>query len=161
MATQAGPTGIAQGLTAKNNLATQNLQDSAVTNNAQSQAMAAQNLSMKGGMGSGSRERLHAQGAQNLMNTKQDASNQGAMNNLNITADDEKRKLGLLKDLPSMFMNDAQMDLGKKNTDVSNSMGTANNFYNQDMQAWGANQMAMGQAQQYNAANKGILSGLF
>lgn len=160
MATQVGPTDIAQRLSEKNQLESKNLADQAIANEAQSRATNLESMAMKGGIGSGSRERLAGQGQLNLMNTNQNIANNKSINNMSILADDEQRKFGLLSNLPNQYLQHAQMDVGKKQFDIGNSINTSNNIYSQGMQAWGANQMAIAQANAANKASGGLL-GLF
>lgn len=160
MATQAGPTQGAQRLLDVNKLETQGLRDQSLRDTSSARATAEANLAMKGGLGTGSRERLASQTGMNTIMNNQQLNNQAAMNSGNIQAKDEETKLGLLRDLPGQYMQHAQTDIGKRQFDIGNSINTANTRYGAGMQEWGANQLAIQQAQSANKASKGLL-GIF
>lgn len=156
-----GPSQSAQYLQQANQLETQAQRDQLQNSLASNRATAEMNLATKGGRGTGSRERLANSAMLSGITGNQEINRQSSLNNLNTLANDESQKLGLLSSLPSQYMNMAQFDTGKKQFDISNSIGTATNAYNQQMQAWAGNQLARSQANSYNAANKGLLGGLF
>jgi hypothetical protein len=132
-------------------------------NNQQASSLATSqaNLAMKGGLSSGASERLAQANNTTGLNQRMGINSQSSLNNLNTLAQDENRKLGLTKDLIGLNMDQARFNTGLKQFDIGNALSTQNNFYNQDMQRYGANQLARSQAQAHNAANKGLLGGLF
>lgn len=161
IATQEGPTSIAQRMMDANKQEANAQRDMLNANQASQQATQSANLAMKSGLGSGSRERMNNSMANANVMANQGINQQASLNNLNTLAQDEERKFGLLQNLPSQYMDMARFDTGKKEFDISNSIGTATNSYNQQMGAYAGNQLARQQAKSYNASNKGLLGGLF
>lgn len=157
-ANQQGPSSIAQSLLSANDAETSSMIDKMQNANASQMATQSANLATKGGMSSGARERLASNMANNNVNNINSINQQSSINNLNTLAQDEERKFGLLKDLPSQYLGLADRVNNNRQFDISNSLGVATNSYNQGMQAYGANQLARQQAQSYNAGNKGLLS---
>lgn len=160
-ATQTGPSQSAQHLMGASDLEAQAQKDQAVAGNNSSMATQEANMAMKGGLGTGSRERMASTANTGLMNTNNSINQQNSLNKMNTLAGDEQQKLGILQGLPDQYMDMAKFNTGKKQTDINNSIGTSTDLYNSEMGAWAGNQMAIGQAKQFNASQKGMLGGLF
>lgn len=156
-----GPSQSAQYLMGASDIQSQQAQDQMQRDTASQRATQEANLAMKGGLGSGARERLAGQTATQNVMAGQDIARQGGLNKLNIQAQDEAQKLGLLQNLPGQYQSFGQNQMARQVGDVQGGMGLLQNKYNADMQAYAANQMARQQAQAYNAGNKGLLGGLF
>lgn len=156
-ATQQGPSSIAQNLLQANDQQTQMQRDDLSNQMSSQRATQEANMAMKGGLGTGSRERMASQGMLGNMQANQQLNAQSSLNNMNTLAQDEDRKFGLLQGLPSQFLQMGQYDQGKKQFDINNSIGTATNSYNQQMGAYAGNQLARQQGQAFNAGNEGLL----
>lgn len=161
MANKQGPTREAQYLMDANAKNSEMQKANLLSDTASQMASTTSSLAMKSGLGSGARERLNNQMSVNNVNNMNQINSQGSLNNMNILANDEKMKRGLLSDLSGSYMNMANHNLGKKEFDVKNSLGTANRTYDQQMKEYSANQLARSQAQSFNKSNKGVLGGLF
>lgn len=137
-ATAEGPSQSAQYLMQKNQGAMDRAQGSQLRQNASQFQQLQDSLAMRGGMDRGARLR----GAQDLqrqnMQTMAQGNIQRANNDLGILAQDEQSKFNLLQDMPGQNLRYADFQLGKDKFDIENSLGTANNFYNQDMSSWAA-----------------------
>lgn len=160
-ATAQGPSQSAQYLLGANEAQAQAQRDQLKNQQASTQATSEANLAMKGGLGTGSRERLAGGLAQQNMMQGQQINQQQGLNKLNTLASDEQQKLGILKSLPGQYQSFGQNQMQRQVGDVQGGMGLLQNKYNADMQAYAANQIARQQAMGQNAANKGLLGGLF
>ncbi len=160
-ATSEGPSASAQYQMDANAANTQANKEQAIADSNSATATNQANLSMKGGLGTGTRERMANSAATNLTNTNNSLNQQQNINDLGIMATDEAQKLSTLQSLPSQYLNLSEFNTNKYATDISNSINTSTNAYNQQMNAWAANQSAIAQANAANAANSGLLSGLF
>jgi hypothetical protein len=156
-----GPSQSAQALMGASDLQAQQAQDQLANQQSSQRATQEANLAMKGGLGSGARERLAGSMATQGVFAGQENNRQNALNKLNIQAQDENQKLGLLRDLPGQYQSFGQNQMARQIGDVQGGMGLLQNKYNADMQGYAANQMARQQAQAFNAGNKGLLGGLF
>jgi hypothetical protein len=161
MATQQGPSQSAQYLMGANEAQSNAQRDQLKNQQASTQATSEANLAMKGGLGTGSRERMAGNlGNQSMMQNQQINQQQG-LNKLNTLANDENNKLGILKNLPGQYQSFGNEQMNRQVGDTQGGMNLLQNKYATDMQAFGANQMARTQAQGQNAASQGLLSGLF
>lgn len=156
-----GPSAQAQYLQQANQMGQQAQRDAMAKAQASNQATQSANLAMKGGLGTGSRERMATQYGQQGMAGAQDIARGGAQADLNILAQDESQKLGLMRDLPGMYQSFGNEQMNRQVGDTQGGMGLLMDKYGRDMQAFGANQMARSQAQSQNAASEGLLGGLF
>jgi hypothetical protein len=113
-------------------------------------------LAMRGGLDSGARERLGSQaGFQTLMN-KQRIANDASGRDLDILAQDEAQKTGMMQALPQSLLAQAGFERGGKQFDIANTLATVGGKYEVDMNEWGANQAAREQAKLANK-NRGLL----
>ena len=160
-ATAQGPSQSAQGLLAANKANQQAQQEQAQRQSIGSQATQAANLAMKGGLGTGSRERMGSQAATGLMRNQNQINQQGGLNALNIRAQDEARKTALQGSLADKYKGLGQFEFGRNASDKQGGMGLLQDKYKADMGAYAANQMAISQANAQNAASGGLLGGLF
>ena len=160
MANSASPSPYAQRMLDANQAQTGIQRGQMANQMASGQATQQANMAMKGGLGSGSRERMGSSALQQNMTANQGLNAQSSLNSMNTLAQDEQNKFGLLKNLPSQYMGMANMDIDKRKYDIGNSVQIGQNAYNQQMGAWGANQLARAQAQSANSASKGLL-GMF
>jgi hypothetical protein len=160
MSQASGPSPYAQSLINANNLQGVASRGQAANGLASARATAESQLATKGGMGTGSRERLAQLGMQSGMTANQDINRQTGLNNMNVLAQDEDRKFSLAKDLPQQYMQLANADIGKQRFDIQNSIQIGSNSFSEQMKAYAANQAAIGQASSANAASKGLL-GIF
>lgn len=156
-----GPSQAAQYLQGANQAEIQGQRDQLDNQQASNLATSQANLAMKGGRGSGSAERLASAGNLQNMLQNQTLNRQAGQNNLNILANDESQKLGILKNLPGQFQSFGNEQMGRQVGDTQGGMNLLTNKYDRDMQAFGANQMARAQAKAQNASSKGLLGGLF
>jgi hypothetical protein len=156
-----GPSQQAEYLMKQQELGSQAQRDALQKNMASQAATQQANLAMKGGLGTGARERMaQSQGLAGMQNL-QNIARQGEQGKMGILAQDEAQKLGLLSSLPGQFRGYGQDLMQRQVGDVQGGMGLKMDKYGRDMQAFAANQIARQQAQQFNASNKGILGGLF
>lgn len=160
-ATAVGPSQQAQYLTQASDIEQAKQRDLMQKNMASQQATQQANLAMKGGLGSGAAERLASGLGQQAMLGGQDIGRQGATDRLNILAQDEAQKLGLMQALPGMYQSFGENQMGRQVADRQGGMGLLMDKYGRDMQAYGANQMARAQAESQNAASQGLLGKLF
>ena len=160
-ATAVGPSQSAQYLQGASQLQGDAQRDQLANQNASNRATSEANMAMKGGLGSGSRERMAASGNVANMNANQNINQQQALSNMNILANDESQKLGLLQNLPGQYQSFGNEQMNRQVADTQGGMGLLMDKYGKDNQAYAANQMARQQAQGYNASNKGLLGGLF
>jgi hypothetical protein len=110
--------------------------------NAGAQSTARNQLAMSGGLRSGARERLAAQGMQGQLK-----GNQNAL--LNTQIQDEATRQKWLGQLPGMEIQNAQYGAGIQDKNINRAMGEVNigrgiqqNQYDKAMQAWAADKSA-------------------
>jgi hypothetical protein len=155
-ATAAGPSASAKYLQEANSRNLNNSLEGADAVGNQTLASATNNMAMRGGMDTGSRERLaKSVGFETMMN-KQKIRNDATGSDLDILAKDEAQKMDTLKSLPASLLAQAGFQQGNKQFDISNTLGTIGNKYGQDMSGWAANQAAREQAMLANK-NSGLL----
>lgn len=115
----------------------------------QAQADARSGLAMRGGLSSGSRERLAASGANNQMNAMQNIGAQAATAKQNIGLQDEQQKQQMLMQLPGMQLAALQPEMQKAGA-WQQMAGQEQALGNQrDL----ANMSAENQANQFNMQN--------
>lgn len=90
-----------------------NLRDKAASGEAGARSEALSSLASKGGLSTGSRERLATSGARNYANSLQEIARGGAQSRLGISAQDESNKLNLLQQLPGMEVQSLQPEFQK------------------------------------------------
>lgn len=155
-ATAEGPSASAKYLMEANTRNTNNSLDQAEALGKSTAAGVTSNLAMRGGLDSGSRERIgRSTGLETMMN-KQRILNDSQGSNLDILAKDEAGKTQMMQALPASLLAQAGYEQGNRRFDIENTLNTVGGKYNADMQAWGANQAAREQAQLANK-NKGAL----
>lgn len=139
----------------QNALAENQLDQGASQTNAQT-AQAEDNLASSGGLTSGARERAAEGGATNYMNMSQNVGRQNTLNQMQIGVNDQQNKMQEMGELPGMETQALQPEFQKANAwenanaqDVGNEINSTNNqntynmnTYQQQMQAWAANQQA-------------------
>ena len=160
-AEQVGPSQSAQYLQGASDLQTQAMKDQMGRDSSSQLASQQANMAMKGGLGSGSAERMAGSMADNNVMRSQQLNQQNSLNKMNTLAQDEQQKLGILKNLPGQMQSFGNEQMGRQVGDVQGGMNLLQNKYGTDMQAYGAKQMAVAQANAQNASSKGLLSGLF
>lgn len=157
IATAQGPSQQAQYLQKINQNQYQNqLANQSKTNESQF-ANLKNDLSMRGGLTSDARERIGTNLANSNISSQQNLYAQNSNNNLKILQGDEANKQNLLKDVSRTGLAYDQNELNKKRFDITNSLNTANNYYNQDMSKWAA--LNASKDQQWAARNTGGLLG--
>lgn len=119
-------------------------------------------LAMRGGMQTGTRERLARQAGLSRLNLNQDIARQEAGNRLQIGINDEQNRLSQLGLLPGMEMNMADAKrralltgVQGEERELDRRTGFNQNLYGQNMSAWAANKQA--DATMRAAPNKGFL----
>lgn len=112
------------------------------------------NLASRGGLASGSRERLAANNARDRLFAQQQQSGTDQQARLNINAQDAQRQLGILQSLPGQFQQRANFDRDNLRFDTTNRITDLNNA-NQDSIAR-TSALAEAQIQQQNAPKGGI-----
>lgn len=153
LATQEGPSKSAQYQTEQANLLKQNNIDAATQQAAGAQADARSQLAMRGGMASGSRERLAQAGQRDLLGSKQAAFRQNTGNILDILKTDEDAKRQALSQFANAEGQIAGSNLGIKNKatefNTTNLLSEAGKKREADMEAyksaldkWSANKQA-------------------
>ena len=139
----------------QNQLAEDALEKGAAESNAAT-AGAIDTLGSSGGVSAGARERAAEAGANNYTNMAQNTSRQNSLNQLQIGVNDQQNKMQEMGMLPGMEsqalqpqFQEANMWEQARSQDVNNAINANNsanqwnqNMYNQQMQAWGANQQA-------------------
>lgn len=149
-ATSQGPSQQANYLMDANQRNTQNQLGQAEEMGRGQMASATGQMAMRGGLDAGARERMGSQGGfQTLMN-KQKIMNDSAGSNLNILAQDEAQKTGMMQALPSQLLSQAGFEQGGKQFDIANTLQTVGGKYDTDMREWGASQAAREQAKLAN-----------
>lgn len=137
-ATAEGPSQSAQYLMDQNNALANKANSAAINQSAGQFQNLVNNQAMRGGMDRGSRLRaLNKMGNTNLNAIHQNNINRNN-NQLDILQKDEASKFALLGQMPGKSLQYANHDLDKAKFDITNSLNTANNFYNQDMSQWAA-----------------------
>lgn len=119
-------------------------------------------LAARGGLQSGSRERLAAQAGRDSLIAQQEQSNTDQQARLNISAQDAQRQLGILQNLPGQFLQRANFDRQNLQFDTNNKITDLNNANQDAIQRSSA--LAEAQIQQQNAPKGGIggvVSGIF
>lgn len=160
-ATAVGPSEQAQYLQGASKLQAADQRDALAKSQASQMATQQANLAMKGGLGSGAAERLASGMGQQAMMGGQNIARDAAGRNMNILAQDEAQKLGIMQQLPGMYQSYGQEQMGRQVGDRQGGMGLLMDKYGRDMQAFGANQMARAQAEAQNASSGGLLGKLF
>lgn len=84
-------------------------------------AMARSGIAMRGGLSSGSRERIATSSARDLLNARQGVGRAAASNKLNLMSTDEQNRLGMLKDFTGQ-----ETGLQKYNLDMGNKQNEFN-----------------------------------
>ncbi len=152
-ALRTGPSQWAGLATQQQGLEEKNAREGAQRDAAGQTAQAQGQMAMRGGITSGSRERLATEGARNQLNMTQGIARQGSQNRLQIGVNDEQNRIEQLGMLPGMEntalqpgFQKAQMMQGANQFDVGQStqeMGNKNAFnagtYNSQMGGWAAN----------------------
>lgn len=119
-------------------------------------AQAEANLASHGGLSSGARERLAAQGGNNYLNMAQDVNNQAGQGMLNADIQDEQNRMSQLRAQPGMEiaatapeLAKANMNIGAQQYDLNNNINSFDKLnyanlqkYNSQMGAWAAGQQA-------------------
>jgi hypothetical protein len=148
--TSQGPSQQAQYLQGANTRNMNNSLDQADGLGRANTANVTSNLAMRGGLDSGSRERVAKAGGFETMMGKQKIMNDAAGANLDILSKDESQKTSMLQALPASLLAQAGFQQGNKQFDIANTLDTVGGKYNTDMSAWAANQAAREQAQLAN-----------
>lgn len=151
-----GPSQSAQYQLQGNQRATNNALDNVESQGKSAMASANTNMAMRGGLDAGSRERMNRSNMLGMMSGKQQALNEGHGRELDILANDEQQKLGVLQSLSPQLLNQAQFEAGLKQYDIGNNLNVMGNKYSEDMRAWAGNQSAREQAELANK-KQGIL----
>jgi len=117
--------------------------DDAAAQAAQGRAQAFSQLAQSGGLSGAARERIGQSGARNLLQSRQNIARQGQQSGLDISAQDEQRRIGQLQQLPGMEMQRAGLDERNRafNADIqSRNVGAGlaekNLQRTQDLDAW-------------------------
>jgi hypothetical protein len=144
----------------QNQLSAQNQKDlsAATAQGATDQARQAM-MATGGGTNSGASAFLAAQGARNQMLGAQNINNQAGANNLSIEQADAQNKQQMLGTVASGQVAGLATNAQTQAQNLNNQNAWNANNYNQQMQAWGANQTANAQAVAANK-NNGFLGGL-
>lgn len=127
----AGPSPWATAATAREGKNAMNARDNAQQSAASATQGAEDQLAMTGGLSSGARERAVEGGQKDLLSMVQGVNNQENLNNLQINENDQQNKLQTLGSV-------ANTEVGQ-----NSAMNAYNQqMYQQQMQAWAANQQA-------------------
>ena len=156
-ATAQGPSQSAQYLQQANENNYQNQISNQVKANESQFAGLRNDLAMRGGYGSGTRERIGTNLANANIHSTQNAYGNKINNNLKILQGDEQNKMDMLGNVARTGLAYDQNELNKKRFDITNSLNTANNFYNQDMNKWAA--LNASKEQEWAGRNTGGLFG--
>lgn len=144
-ARETGPSAWAQLQTQKLGVEQTNALNDASQQAAGQNAQAQAQLAMRGGLGSGSRERLASGSAWNQMAASQGIRNQGMQNRLGIGISDQEQKNAMLGQAAGLETGLNQFNVGQKNTaagmNVQNAIGDVRGQSDFDMQRY-AQQMA-------------------
>jgi len=154
-ATEAGPSTWAQIQMQQNALQQQNALNDATQQAAGQNAQAQAQLAMRGGMGSGARERLASGSAWNQMAASQGIRNQGNQNALNIGIADQEQKNGMLGQAAGLETGMSQFNVGQANTaggmNVQNAVGDVRGRGDFEMQRYGQQMADVGAQRNANA----------
>jgi hypothetical protein len=155
-----GPSAWAGMMTEKQGLEEATARDNAVAQSAGATASAQSNLAMRGGLSSGARERVAAQGASDLMNSQQDIGRAGEQARLGIGIEDESMRMNALSQLPGMELNLGQANMAADQWNIGNAMNERHYGqdqklakYQEDMRGWAANKQADATANQANKSS--------
>lgn len=154
-ATGAGPSIWAQLQGQKQQVEQGNMLDQNAKSQLQAQGQAQAGLMRFGGLGGGARQSLARAGMKNQMVGNQDIYRKGMEDRLNIGLQDDQAKMGLQKDIANTDMQAQQYNLGNTMADITGKRDFDMNAYNQQMQAWGADQTAGAQAAAARNTKKG------
>lgn len=128
-----GPSAWAQLQTQQQGLEQQNAMNAAAQQTAGANAQAQAGLAMRGGLGSGSRERLAASSAWNQLAAGQGVRNQGMQNRLGINIADQEQKNAMLGTSAGMETDLSKFNTGQVNTAAGMNAQTAfNNLQGQN-----------------------------
>lgn len=112
-------------------------------------AQAEDDLSARGGLSSGARERATIEGSKNYLSMAQSAGQTENLNDMQIGMNDEQNRIQQLSALPGMEQQQAGMFESAKNNDIQNAIQENNRvnqynqtLYGQQMDAWAANRQA-------------------
>lgn len=144
--------------------------DLAAKQNAGAMAQAQSGLAMRGGLGSGARERMLKTGMGNNLMAAQTVARQGQMDRSNIGLQDEMMRQQTLSQLPQqelqalqpqMYNNQQNLGIQQWNMGQAIADQRGQNLYNtnsyaEDMQGWAAAQQAAAMAAQANKSGGGI-----
>jgi len=114
---------------------------------ASSQAQARNNMAMRGGLGTGARERMNQSGSNNFMMAQQGVGNNLSNQQLGITQNDIRSKLGLLGGSAKYEQMNQEANINRLTTDINNQNKINQRIYEADMAAYGADQQAQAQYQ--------------
>lgn len=129
----------------KQQMEQQNARGAAGRQAMQASAQAQSGLARMGGLGGGARALLAKQGARDALMAQQGVSREGMGQRLGIQAEDLNRKQGLLSQFGNTEVQGQQFNIGQSTGDIKNRAMFDANRYNQQMQAWGAQQSANAQ----------------
>lgn len=149
-----GPSTYAQRQLDYQNLQQQGQMSDAAKQQAQAIGIAQGNLMRSGGVGSGARGLMAAQGAKDLMLAKQRVGREGMLQRAGIVAEDENSKRQLMGTVADKEFQMADTNLKNKLEDVTQKRLADTNRYNQIMQAWASNKSAAAQASAARSAGK-------
>lgn len=138
----------------KQALAEQDLMDQTAQAQATGLAQAQSNLMRQGGLSSGARERMAAQGAKDLMLAQQQARRAGISDRLGIGESDINRQQQLLGQVGQTELAAQEANIGRQLQDIQNKGQFDMNRYQTQMGAYGAEQTAAGQVDAAKKAKK-------
>lgn len=121
-------------------------------------AKARSDLAARGGLSSGARERVEQNANNDVLNLNQKTNQQVQANRAQIGINDEQNRLGQLQSSATMKNQQNVFDIGNQIHEGDQLNAYNQNLYNQNMQAYGANQTANAQLQ---AAKPGFLGQIF
>ena len=121
-------------------------------------AKARSDLAARGGLSSGARERVEQNANNDVLNLNQRTNQQVQANRAQIGINDEQNRLSQLQAAGQMKNQQNQFDIGNEINEGNQRNAYNQNLYNQNMQAYGANQTANAQLQ---AAQPGFLGQIF
>lgn len=153
LATAQGPSQYAQAANKQAAFNRENMMDAAGQQSVSSMNQALGSLAMRGGVSSGSRERMAMQGQRDLLNSRQGAYRQEAGSLMDIMLQDEKMKRDAQTQFATAEGNIAQGNLGIQNKQAEYNLGTllkdqatAQDFkmdkYKTDSDRWAAGKQA-------------------
>ncbi len=121
-------------------------------------AKARSDLAARGGLSSGARERVEQNANNDVLNLNQKTNQQVQANRAQIGINDEQNRLGQLQSSATMKNQQNVFDIGNQIHEGDQLNAYNQNLYNQNMQAYGANQTANAQIQ---ASKPGFLGQIF